>query len=155
MRTVLKRGKKRVPKRLVAVGGWRVVAVGGWQLAVGGGWRLVAVGGWRLVVPGGGTQGRSLAKKKSSSQRSPRPLVPSALPACVTDVRTKPHHCHSPAADGPATMCHLRPCCRQLTSGRQQASFIRGVGVFWTRPTHPTLDPPTRLLTHPDPPPLL
>ena len=34
-----------------------------------------------------------------------------------------------------------------------QASFIRGGGVFWTRPTHPTLDPPTRLWTHPDPPP--
>ena len=36
----------------------------------------------------------------------------------------------------------------------RQASFIRGGGgLFWTIPTHPTLDPPTPLLTHPDPPP--
>ena len=28
-----------------------------------------------------------------------------------------------------------------------------GGGVFWTRPTHPTLDAPTPLLIHPDPPP--
>ena len=31
--------------------------------------------------------------------------------------------------------------------------YKEGGGVFWTRPTHPTLDPPTQLLTHPDPPP--
>ena len=45
--------------------------------------------------------------------------------------------------------------CLAFSEDLLQASFIRGGGVFWTRPTHPTLDPPTRLLTHPDPPPPL
>ena len=31
---------------------------------------------------------------------------------------------------------------KQFGKGSDQALFIRGGGVFWTRPTHPTLDPP-------------
>ena len=50
--------------------------------------------------------------------------------------------CQTPPPEGPK-------------DSADQASFIRGGGVFWTRPTHPTLDPPTQLLTHPDPPPPL
>ena len=35
-----------------------------------------------------------------------------------------------------------------------QASVIRkGIGLFWIRPTYPTSYPPSRIWTHPDPPP--
>ena len=57
---------------------------------------------------------------------------------------------------GPCCPLWVQPNTRQgSNSDGGQASFVRGVGVFWTRPTHPTLDPPTRLLTHPGPPPPL
>ena len=87
-RAVLKREKKRCPKRqfckktvcssyvqswLMAIGGWRLVAIGSWsRLAVGGGWQLAVGGGWRLAV--GGPFGPSLravlSKKKMGSLRT-------------------------------------------------------------------------------------
>ena len=81
--------------------------------------------------------------------------------------RSTAHFSWGPLVPGLTTSHHLAPayCTRECPqeihrelhhyAAQEQASFVRGVGVFWTRPTHPTLDPPTRLLTHPDPPPPL
>ena len=56
-------------------------------------------------------------------------------------------HTCTPAWFGSHNLCKV--------VNRASGFVYRGGGVFWTRPTHPTLDPPTRVLTHPDPPPLL
>ena len=59
------------------------------------------------------------------------------------------------ALSNPQSVTERRPAADWCRICWDQALFIRGGGVFWTRPTHPTLDPPGQLLTHSEPPPPL